>query len=142
MLNGKTILITGGTGSFGKKCTEIILKNYQPKKLIVFSRDELKQFEMSQVFSERDYPCIRYFIGDVRDKDRLYRAFTGVDYIIHAAALKQVPAAEYNPFEAIKTNILGAENIINAAIDTGVRKVIALSTDKAANPVNLYGATK
>lgn len=142
MLNGKSILITGGTGSFGKKCTEIILQNYKPEKLIIFSRDELKQFEMSQVFSEKDYPCLRYFIGDVRDKDRLYRAFYGVDYVIHAAALKQVPAAERNPVEVIKTNIIGAENIINAAIDCDVKKVIALSTDKAANPVNLYGATK
>ncbi len=142
MLNDKTILITGGTGSFGKKCTEIILKRYKPKKLIIFSRDELKQFEMAQVFSDKEYPCIRYFIGDVRDKERLYRAFHNVDYVIHAAALKQVPAAEYNPFEAVKTNILGAENIINVAIDRGVKKVIALSTDKAANPINLYGATK
>lgn len=142
MLNGKSILITGGTGSFGKKCTEIILQNYKPEKLVIFSRDELKQFEMSQVFSEKDYPCLRYFIGDVRDKDRLYRAFYGVDYVIHAAALKQVPAAERNPVEVIKTNIIGAENIINAAIDCDVKKIIALSTDKAANPVNLYGATK
>jgi len=142
MLNDKTILITGGTGSFGKKCTEIILKNYQPKKLIIFSRDELKQFEMSQIFSDKDYPCIRYFIGDVRDKERLHRAFDGVDYVIHTAALKQVPTAEYNPFETIKTNILGAENIINIAIDKEVKKVIALSTDKAASPINLYGATK
>jgi len=142
MLNGKTILITGGTGSFGKKCTEIFLKKYKPKKLIIFSRDELKQFEMAQVFSDEQYPCIRYFIGDVRDKERLARAFDGVDYVIHAAALKQVPAAEYNPFEAVKTNIMGAENIINVSIDQGVKKVIALSTDKAANPVNLYGATK
>lgn len=142
MLNGKSILITGGTGSFGKKCTEIILQNYKPEKLVIFSRDELKQFEMSQVFSEKDYPCLRYFIGDIRDKDRLYRAFYGVDYVIHAAALKQVPAAERNPVEVIKTNIIGAENIINAAIDCDVKKVIALSTDKAANPVNLYGATK
>ncbi|MCP4265412.1 MAG: UDP-N-acetylglucosamine 4,6-dehydratase (inverting) [Candidatus Brocadiaceae bacterium] len=142
MLNDKTILITGGTGSFGKKCTEIILKKYKPEKLIIFSRDELKQFEMSQIFSEETYSCIRYFIGDVRDKDRLYRAFDGVDYVIHAAALKQVPAAERNPFEVIKTNIIGAENIINAAIDRNVKKVVALSTDKAANPINLYGATK
>ena len=142
MLNGKSILITGGTGSFGKKCTEIILKRYKPEKLIIFSRDELKQFEMSQVFSEKEYPCIRYFIGDVRDKDRLYRVFDGVDYVIHAAALKQIPAAERNPFEVINTNIVGAENIINAAIDREVKKVIALSTDKAANPINLYGATK
>jgi len=142
MLNDKIILITGGTGSFGKKCTEIILKKYKPKKVIIFSRDELKQFDMSQIFSFQKYPCMRYFIGDVRDKERLYRAFQGVDYVIHAAALKQVPAAEYNPFEAVKTNILGAENIINVSIDKGVKKVVALSTDKAANPINLYGATK
>jgi UDP-N-acetylglucosamine 4,6-dehydratase len=141
MFNDKTILITGGTGSFGKKATEIILKRYKPRKLIIFSRDELKQYEMSQIFSMNDYP-IRYFIGDVRDIERLQRAFHGVDYVIHAAALKQVPAAEYNPFEAVKTNIIGAENIISVAIDQGVKKVIALSTDKAANPINLYGATK
>ncbi len=142
MLNDKTVLITGGTGSFGKKCTEIILKKYKPRKLIIFSRDELKQFEMEQISSVKKYPCMRYFIGDVRDKERLHRAFHGVDYVIHAAALKQVPAAEYNPFEAVKTNIIGAENIINVAIDQGVKKVMALSTDKAANPINLYGATK
>lgn len=142
MLNSKSILITGGTGSFGKKCVEIILKSFKPEKLVIFSRDELKQFEMSQIFNQKDYPCIRYFIGDVRDKDRLYRAFAGVDYVIHAAALKQVPAAEYNPFEAVKTNIIGAENIINAAIDNNVKRIIALSTDKAAAPINLYGATK
>jgi UDP-N-acetylglucosamine 4,6-dehydratase/5-epimerase len=144
MFKEKSLLITGGTGSFGKKCTEIILKKYKPKKLIIFSRDELKQFEMSQVYSDTDteYPNIRYFIGDVRDKERLHRAFHGVDYVIHAAALKQVPAAEYNPFEAVKTNILGAQNIIDVAIDQKVKKVIALSTDKAANPINLYGATK
>jgi UDP-N-acetylglucosamine 4,6-dehydratase/5-epimerase len=142
MFNDKTVLITGGTGSFGRKCTEILLKNYKLKKLIIFSRDELKQFEMAQVFPDKEFPCLRYFIGDVRDKERLYRAFQGVDYVIHAAALKQVPAAEYNPFEAIKTNILGAENVINVSIDRGVKKVIALSTDKAANPINLYGATK
>src|SRR3989338_2145725 len=142
MLNGKSVLITGGTGSFGRKCTEIILKNYKPEKLIIFSRDELKQFEMSQIFKEEEYPCLRYFIGDVRDKDRLCRAFYGVDYIIHAASLKHVPLSERNPFEAVKTNVLGAENIINAAIDCEVKRVIALSTDKAANPVNLYGATK
>ena len=140
--NDKTILITGGTGSFGKKCTETILRRYRPGRLIIFSRDELKQFEMAQTFSPQTYPCMRYFIGDVRDRDRLSRAFRGVDYIIHAAALKQVPAAEYNPFEAVKTNILGAENIINVAIDERVKRVIALSTDKAANPINLYGATK
>jgi len=142
MLNDKRILITGGTGSFGQKCTEIILKKYKPKKLIVFSRDELKQFEMAQKFPDSKYKCIRYFIGDVRDKERLYRAFRDVDYVIHSAALKQVPAAEYNPFEAVKTNIIGAQNVINVSIDRGVKKVIALSTDKAANPINLYGATK
>ncbi len=142
MLNGKTILITGGTGSFGQKCTEMILKAFQPEKLIIFSRDELKQFEMSNRFSVSEYPCLRYFIGDVRDRERLYRAFAGVDFIIHAAALKQVLAAERNPFEVIKTNVMGAQNIVDAAIDCGVQKVIALSTDKAANPVNLYGATK
>ena len=142
MFNDKRILITGGTGSFGKKCTEIILKKYKPKKLIIFSRDELKQFEMAQKFPDSTYECMRYFIGDVRDIERLYRAFRNVDYVIHAAALKQVPAAEYNPFEAVKTNILGAQNIINVSIDRGVQKVIALSTDKAANPINLYGATK
>jgi UDP-N-acetylglucosamine 4,6-dehydratase len=142
MLNDKSILITGGTGSFGKKCTEIILKKFKPKRLIIFSRDELKQFEMEQEFPLSKYNCIRYFIGDVRDKERMYRAFHGVDYVIHAAALKQVPAAEYNPFEAVKTNILGAQNVINVAIDVCIKKVIALSTDKAANPINLYGATK
>lgn len=142
MLDDKNILITGGTGSFGKKAVEIILNKYKPRRLIVFSRDELKQFEMSQTYSMSQYPCIRYFIGDVRDKERLNRAFQGVDYVIHAAAMKQVPAAEYNPFEAVKTNIIGAQNVINAAIDQGVKKVMALSTDKAANPVNLYGATK
>lgn len=142
MLNDKTILITGGTGSFGKKCTEIILRKYKPKRLIILSRDELKQFEMAQEFSVSKYDCIRYFIGDVRDKERLHRAFRNVDYVIHGAALKQVPAAEYNPFEAVKTNVLGAQNVINVSIDLGVKKVIALSTDKAANPINLYGATK
>lgn len=138
MLKGKTVLVTGGTGSFGKKFVTAAL-NEGVKKIIVFSRDELKQFEMGQTFTDSR---IRFFIGDVRDKDRLYRAFDGVDYIVHAAALKQVPACEYNPIEAIKTNILGAQNIIEAAIDRKVSKVIALSTDKAANPVNLYGATK
>lgn len=142
MLNDKTILLTGGTGSFGKKFTEIVLRKYKPRRLIIYSRDELKQFEMSKVFSREKYPCIRYFIGDVRDRERLHRALYGTDYIIHAAALKQVPALEYNPFEAVKTNIIGAENIINAAIDNRVKRVIALSTDKAANPINLYGATK
>jgi len=142
MLNNKNILITGGTGSFGKKATEIILQRYKPRRLIIFSRDELKQFEMAQQFPDSKYDCIRYFIGDIRDKERLYRAFSNVDFVIHAAALKQVPAAEYNPFEAVKTNILGSQNVINVAIDRGVKKVIALSTDKAANPINLYGATK
>ena len=142
MLNGKNILITGGTGSFGKKATEIILKKYKPNRLIIFSRDELKQFEMTQEFPDSKYDCMRYFIGDVRDKERINRAFRNVNYVIHAAALKQVPAAEYNPFEAVKTNILGAQNVINVAIDQEVKKVIALSTDKAANPINLYGATK
>jgi UDP-N-acetylglucosamine 4,6-dehydratase/5-epimerase len=143
MLNNKTILVTGGTGSFGKKFVETVLTKYpQIKKIIVFSRDELKQFEMSQIFSESKYPAIRYFIGDVRDAERLRRACEGVDIIVHAAALKQVPAAEYNPMECIKTNVIGAENVINAAMDCGVSDVIALSTDKAAAPINLYGATK
>jgi len=139
MFNNKTILITGGTGSFGKKYTETILENYEPRKIIIYSRDELKQFEMQQRFNQ---DCMRYFIGDVRDRDRLTRGMRGVDFVIHAAALKQVPAAEYNPMECIKTNVYGAENVINAAIEQGVEKVIALSTDKAANPINLYGATK
>ena len=142
MLNNKTILITGGTGSFGKKMVQIILEEYKPEKLIIFSRDELKQFEMSQRWNAKKYPCIRYFLGDVRDKERLSRAFHGVDYVIHAAALKQVPAAEYNPEEFIKTNILGGMNVIDAALMNKVRKVVALSTDKACNPINLYGATK
>lgn len=142
MFNDKVILITGGTGSFGKTCVEKIIGGYRCRKLIIFSRDELKQHEMRQTYPDDGSIPIRYFLGDVRDKDRLYRAFSGVDYIIHAAALKQVPAAEYNPFEAVKTNIIGAQNVIDAAIDQSVRKVIALSTDKAANPVNLYGATK
>jgi len=139
-VNNKTVLITGGTGSFGQKFVDLVSRNYSPKRLIVFSRDELKQFEMQQKFSDRSN--LRYFLGDVRDKDRLNRAFKGVDIIIHAAALKQIPAAEYNPFEVIKTNVLGAQNVIEAAIDCGVKKIIALSTDKAANPINLYGATK
>ncbi|MBU2511630.1 UDP-N-acetylglucosamine 4,6-dehydratase (inverting) [bacterium] len=142
MLNNSTILITGGTGSFGKKMVQIILDKYKPKKLIIFSRDELKQFEMSQRWSMKKYPCIRYFLGDVRDYERLVRAFNNVDYVIHAAALKQVPAAEYNPEEFIKTNINGAMNVIDAALQNDVKKVIALSTDKACNPINLYGATK
>lgn len=139
MFNNKNILITGGTGSFGKKYTEILLKNYKPNKIIIYSRDELKQFEMAQEYSDK---CMRYFIGDVRDADRLKKAMKDVDYVIHAAALKHVPIAEYNPMECIKTNIYGAQNVIDAAIDNKVKKVIALSTDKAANPVNLYGATK
>ncbi|MCO4798672.1 MAG: UDP-N-acetylglucosamine 4,6-dehydratase (inverting) [Colwelliaceae bacterium] len=139
MFDNKSILITGGTGSFGKKYVETLLKSHNPKKIIIYSRDELKQFEMQQVFN---HPCMRYFIGDVRDKERLTRAMRGVDFVIHAAAMKQVPAAEYNPMECVKTNINGAENVIDAALDNDVEKVIALSTDKAANPINLYGATK
>lgn len=139
MFDNKNILITGGTGSFGKKYTEILLKRYKPNKIIIFSRDELKQYEMAQKFNDK---CMRYFIGDVRDNARLKEATRGVDYIIHAAALKHVPVAEYNPMECIKTNIDGAQNVIEAAIANGVEKVIALSTDKAANPINLYGATK
>ncbi|WP_347451179.1 UDP-N-acetylglucosamine 4,6-dehydratase (inverting) [Acetoanaerobium noterae] len=145
MLTNKTILITGGTGSFGKKFTEIIIKKYNLKKIIVYSRDEFKQDVMRKYFLEKFPEAIsklRFFIGDVRDKDRLYRAFNGVDYVIHAAAMKQVPACEYNPFEAIKTNIHGAQNIVDAALDCKVKKVIALSTDKAVNPINLYGGTK
>lgn len=138
-LEDKTLLVTGGTGSFGNRFVTLVLKHSKLRKLIVFSRDELKQSEMQQRY---DDPRLRYFIGDVRDLPRLQRAFTGVDYVVHAAALKQVPALEYNPFEAVLTNIIGAENIINAALDSGVRGVCALSTDKAANPVNLYGATK
>ncbi len=137
------VLITGGSGSFGKKFTEILLRKYHPMKLIIFSRDELKQHEMRQIYDDTvPGSKIRYFIGDVRDKDRLRRAMQGVDLVIHAAALKQVPSCEYNPFEAVKTNILGAEHVIDAAIDCGVKKVMALSTDKAVNPINLYGATK
>lgn len=142
LLKDKVVLLTGGTGSFGKQFVESVLCAYQPRKLIVFSRDELKQFDMQQRFNEQQYPPMRYFIGDVRDRDRLYRAMDGVDIVIHAAALKQVPTAEYNPIEVIKTNVLGAANIIDAAIDRNVQKVIALSTDKAANPINLYGASK
>ncbi|MBR9884859.1 MAG: UDP-N-acetylglucosamine 4,6-dehydratase (inverting) [Oceanospirillales bacterium] len=139
MFNDKVILITGGTGSFGRLYTETLLTRYKPRKLIIYSRDELKQYEMQQDYNA---PCMRYFIGDVRDQTRLIQATRGVDYIIHAAALKQVPAAEYNPTECIKTNIHGAENVIHAALTNNVKKVIALSTDKAANPINLYGATK
>lgn len=139
MFDGKVILITGATGSFGKKFIQMVLNKYKPKKVIVYSRDELKQFDMQQVFNQS---CMRYFIGDVRDGERLKKAMEGVDYVVHAAALKQVPAAEYNPMECIKTNVHGAENVINAAICNDVEKIIALSTDKAANPINLYGATK
>jgi len=142
MLNNKNILITGGTGSFGKRTVKTILERYKPNKLIVFSRDELKQFEMQKTFPDSKYNCMRYFLGDVRDQARLHEAFHGVDVVIHAAALKQVPACEYNPFEAVMTNVMGAQNIIRAAIAQKVKKVIALSTDKAASPVNLYGATK
>jgi UDP-N-acetylglucosamine 4,6-dehydratase/5-epimerase len=143
MLNNKSVLITGGTGSFGKKFTKTIIERYPDiKRLVIYSRDELKQFEMSQIFSPQEFKGLRYFIGDVRDKDRFKRACEGVDVIIHAAALKQVPAAEYNPEEFIKTNIGGAQNIIDAALDTEVKVVVALSTDKAAAPINLYGATK
>lgn len=138
-LKNKVILVTGGTGSFGNAFVKYALENLAPKKIIVYSRDEFKQYEMGKKFSASN---LRFFIGNVRDHDRLYRALTGVDIVIHAAALKQVPAAEYNPFEAVQTNIMGAQNVVNAAIDAGVRRVVALSTDKACNPVNLYGATK
>jgi len=141
-LDNKNILVTGATGSFGNKCVKTLLDKYKPNKIIIFSRDEQKQYEMSQIFSEKKYPCLRYFIGDVRDKYRLERACAGVDVIIHAAAMKHVTASEYNPTECIATNVQGAENIINAAIHNNVSKVIAISTDKAANPINLYGATK
>lgn len=140
MLNNKTILVTGGTGSFGKKFIDTVLNNYKAKKIVVYSRDELKQYEMQQRISNND--LMRYFIGDVRDYSRLKRAMEGVQIVVHAAALKQVPAAEYNPFEAVKTNVIGAQNVIDAALSQGVEKVIALSTDKAAAPINLYGATK
>lgn len=139
MFNNKSVLITGGTGSFGKKYVQTLLDRYKPKRLVIYSRDELKQYEMQQRFND---PCMRYFIGDVRDKARLNQAMRGVDFVIHAAALKQVPAAEYNPMECIKTNVHGAENVIHAALENEVERVIALSTDKAANPINLYGATK
>lgn len=143
MLNGKTILITGGTGSFGKKFLEMILDDYTPHRIIIYSRDEFKQSMMKANYEKKyDMSRVRFFIGDVRDRDRLYRAFDHVDYVIHAAAMKQVPVCEYNPFEAIKTNIHGAQNIIDVAIDRGVKKVVALSTDKAVNPINLYGGTK
>ncbi len=143
MLNNKTILITGGTGSFGKKFLEMIFANYKPKKVIIYSRDEFKQSVMKSEYTGKvDMSRVRFFIGDVRDRERLYRAFEGVDYVIHAAAMKQVPTCEYNPMEAIKTNIHGAQNVINAALDKGVKRVVALSTDKAVNPINLYGGTK
>lgn len=141
-IDGKSVLVTGGTGSFGKRFIATILQHHRPERVVVFSRDELKQFEMSHRFSTERYPQLRYFIGDVRDKERLYRAMEGVDVVVHAAALKQVPAAEYNPFEAVKTNVIGAQNVIETAMDRGVAKVVALSTDKAAAPINLYGATK
>ena len=143
MLKTKSILITGGTGSLGTALTRYLLKTYPKiKKLVIFSRDEQKQFKMSQEFPEKKYPGIRYFIGNVRDYDRLKRAFRGIDYVIHTAAMKHVPIAEYNPMECIKTNVFGAENVINACLETGVQKVVALSTDKAAAPINLYGASK
>ncbi len=142
MLNNKSILITGGTGFFGKNFVKYIYENYKPEKVVVFSRDEAKQYEMKNEFSDKKYKRLKFFIGDVRDKDRLIMAFDDIDYVVHAAALKHVPAAEYNPIETIKTNIYGAENVIQASIYCGVNKVIALSTDKAANPINIYGATK
>jgi len=139
VLDNSSVLITGGTGSFGQCCVRTILERYQPRRLIVLSRDELKQFEMAQKFNA---PCMRYFIGDVRDADRLQQAFKDVDFVIHAAALKQVPAAEYNPMECVKTNIHGAENVVRASLNNDIKQVLALSTDKAANPINLYGTTK
>ena len=141
-LENQVILVTGGTGSFGRKFTEIVLNEHHPKKLIILSRDELKQHEMRRLYPDSPKSPMRYFIGDVRDRDRLARAFNGVDIVVHAAALKQVPTCEYNPFEAVQTNVMGARNVIEAALDRGVKKVIAISTDKAVNPVNLYGATK
>jgi UDP-N-acetylglucosamine 4,6-dehydratase len=141
-LDGTSILVTGGTGSFGRAFVQEILKTYQPKKLIVYSRDELKQSDMAAEFPDTKYPAMRYFIGDVRDRDRLEMAMREVDFVVHAAALKQVPAAEYNPMECINTNVIGAENVVQASIRAGVKKIIALSTDKAANPINLYGASK
>lgn len=140
--DGKSILVTGGTGSFGQRFVRTVLEEFQPRRLIIYSRDEFKQYEMAQKFTEQKYPCLRYFIGDVRDRDRLEMALRGVDIVVHAAALKHVPVAEYNPFECINTNVLGAEHLVQAAIRCGVKKVIALSTDKAASPINLYGASK
>ena len=140
MLNESTILVTGGTGSFGNKFIKMTLQNYNPKKIIVFSRDEMKQWEMAKLFPDEDR--LRFFIGDVRDRDRLYRALDGVDHVVHAAATKIVPTAEYNPFECVKTNVIGAMNVIDACIDKGIKNVVALSTDKASSPINLYGATK
>ncbi|MEK6744847.1 MAG: UDP-N-acetylglucosamine 4,6-dehydratase (inverting) [Nitrospirota bacterium] len=143
MLNGRSILVTGGTGSFGKKFIDTILRKYpQLQRVVVYSRDELKQYEMAQQYPDPPFPQLRFFIGDVRDRDRLARALEGIDIVVHAAALKQVPSCEYNPFEAVKTNILGAQNVIEASIDKGIKRVVALSTDKAAAPINLYGATK
>ena len=142
MFNNKSILITGGTGSFGKNFTKFLLKKYKLKKIIIYSRDEMKQFEMSEIFPTKKYKCMRYFIGDVRDLERLSIALRDVDFVIHAAALKQVPAAEYNPIECIRTNIIGAQNIILASLRNNVKKVISLSTDKAVNPINLYGSSK
>jgi UDP-N-acetylglucosamine 4,6-dehydratase len=141
-LNDKAVMVTGGTGSFGKHFVQLVIERYRPRRLVIFSRDELKQYEMQQLFPMERYPFMRYFIGDVRDRDRLELAMRDIDYVIHAAALKQVPTAEYNPFECIRTNVFGAENLVYAALRRNVRKVIALSTDKAANPVNLYGASK
>jgi UDP-N-acetylglucosamine 4,6-dehydratase len=141
-LNDKAVLVTGGTGSFGKHFIKTVIANYKPRRLIIFSRDELKQFEMQQEFPQAQYPFIRYFIGDVRDRDRLELALNGVDFVVHAAAMKQVTTAEYNPFECIRTNVFGAENVVSASLRAGVKRVVALSTDKAANPINLYGASK
>lgn len=140
--NGKAILVTGGTGSFGKAFVRTVLQRYKPSRLVIFSRDELKQYEMNLEISDREYPSLRYFIGDVRDQSRLEMAMSGIDYVVHAAALKHVPIAEYNPFECVQTNIIGAENVVRAALNKGVKKIVALSTDKAANPINLYGASK
>jgi UDP-N-acetylglucosamine 4,6-dehydratase len=141
-LNGRSILVTGGTGSFGRAFVHVVTERFRPARLIIFSRDELKQFEMAQRFREKDFPYLRYFIGDVRDGERLAMAMRGIEYVVHAAALKQVPVAEYNPFECIRTNVHGAENVVRAALACGVKRVVALSSDKAANPINLYGASK